>query len=358
MRPTRKATSSNSRRGRRRRDGRRRRRPGDGARGTRPRPVGSVVVGAPARHRSSGDRGRAPGVLRGGGPGRDDGQLPGDDPGLRGRGPRPRRRAPGHPPQRRAGDGGTSGPRRCAGVDPSTLLVAGSVGPYGAMLADGSEYRGDYDPGPTALRDLHAPRIEALLDAGVDLLAIETIPTVREAEVLVDLVDEFGRHRVARLPVPRRRDDRRGRTDRRGGPGDGRGRRGRRGRRQLHGPDAPPAPCSRPPGTRRTCRSSPTPTAAIDGTPRRAGGSPTMDDGFEATDVASWADLGAGWLGGCCRTGPGDIEALSSAWHSRAKVGGGSAERRVRRAVRRGRPRVGRTGGSARGGASPRGSTR
>ena len=60
------------------------------------------------------------------------------------------------------------------------------------MLADGSEYRGDYDPGDTALRDLHAPRMEALLEAGADLLAIETVPTVREARVLVALLDELG----------------------------------------------------------------------------------------------------------------------------------------------------------------------
>ena len=46
--------------------------------------------------------------------------------------------------------------------DRRDLLVAGSVGPYGAMLADGSEYRGDYDPGTAALRDFHAPAIEAL----------------------------------------------------------------------------------------------------------------------------------------------------------------------------------------------------
>src|SRR6185369_2394052 len=72
------------------------------------------------------------------------------------------------------------------------LLVAGSVGPYGAMLADGSEYIGGYDPGDAALRDVHAPRIEALVEAGVDLLAFETIPTVREAEVLLDLLAESG----------------------------------------------------------------------------------------------------------------------------------------------------------------------
>ena len=65
--------------------------------------------------------------------------------------------------------------------DDGPLLVAGSVGPYGAMLADGSEYRGDYDPGATALADFHRPRVEALVEAGADLLAFETIPTMREA---------------------------------------------------------------------------------------------------------------------------------------------------------------------------------
>ena len=74
--------------------------------------------------------------------------------------------------------------------DDRPLFVAGSVGPYGAMLADGSEYRGDYDPGPAALAAFHRPRIEALVEAGADLLAFETIPTIREAEVLVRLLDE------------------------------------------------------------------------------------------------------------------------------------------------------------------------
>ena len=70
------------------------------------------------------------------------------------------------------------------------------------MLADGSEYRGDYDPGATALRDLHRPRIDALVEAGVDMLALETIPTVREAEVLVELVESRRCPRVALVPVP------------------------------------------------------------------------------------------------------------------------------------------------------------
>jgi homocysteine S-methyltransferase len=73
---------------------------------------------------------------------------------------------------------------------PSTrkLLVAGSVGPYGAYLADGSEYRGDYTCSPEEFNDFHRPRIAALLDAGVDLLGIETIPSFNEVRALLDLL--------------------------------------------------------------------------------------------------------------------------------------------------------------------------
>lgn len=70
-------------------------------------------------------------------------------------------------------------------------LVAASVGPYGAYLADGSEYRGNYGVSSAALRDFHAPRLELLIAAEPDLLAIETIPDTREAEVLVALLTEL-----------------------------------------------------------------------------------------------------------------------------------------------------------------------
>ncbi len=72
------------------------------------------------------------------------------------------------------------------------LLVAASVGPYGAFLADGSEYRGDYGVSRARLRDFHAPRLELLAACEPDLLAVETIPDAVEAEVLADLVDEVG----------------------------------------------------------------------------------------------------------------------------------------------------------------------
>ncbi|MCV7396269.1 homocysteine S-methyltransferase [Mycobacterium paraseoulense] len=71
-------------------------------------------------------------------------------------------------------------------------LVAASVGPYGAALADGSEYRGRYGLSVAALRRWHRPRLEILAEAGADVLACETVPDVDEAEALVDLVGAVG----------------------------------------------------------------------------------------------------------------------------------------------------------------------
>lgn len=71
-------------------------------------------------------------------------------------------------------------------------LIAASVGPYGAALADGSEYRGRYGLSVAALRRWHRPRLEVLAAAGADVLACETVPDVDEAEALVDLVRSAG----------------------------------------------------------------------------------------------------------------------------------------------------------------------
>jgi homocysteine S-methyltransferase len=70
-------------------------------------------------------------------------------------------------------------------------LVAASIGPYGAMLADGSEYRGHYALADIDLAEFHRPRLRVLADAGADLLACETIPSLREARVLAHLLQEF-----------------------------------------------------------------------------------------------------------------------------------------------------------------------
>jgi homocysteine S-methyltransferase len=74
---------------------------------------------------------------------------------------------------------------RASYEDDQDRWIAGSVGPYGAALADGSEYRGDYDISIDELRQWHRPRIELLVEAGVDVLALETIPCLAEVEALL-----------------------------------------------------------------------------------------------------------------------------------------------------------------------------
>lgn len=70
--------------------------------------------------------------------------------------------------------------------------VAASIGPYGAALADGSEYRGRYGLSVAALAEWHRPRLETLADAEPDVLALETVPDADEAEALVGLVSGLG----------------------------------------------------------------------------------------------------------------------------------------------------------------------
>ena len=207
------------------------------------------------------------------------------------------------------------------GVRIEARLVAGSVGPYGALLADGSEYRGDYDPGTEALRDVHAPRMEALIEAGVDLLAIETIPTLREAEVLVGLVREFG---VRAWLSYQCRD---GASTAAGEP---------IGEAVTIAAGVPEivavgVNCTAPGHIASLLDIA---HAAVPGLPLIAypNGGERWDatqrrwdpgDGtgaFSPSDVASWTSLGATWLGGCCGTGPHDIAALSQALHERAQA--------------------------------------
>jgi homocysteine S-methyltransferase len=82
---------------------------------------------------------------------------------------------------------------RDASIADHRMLVAASVGPYGATLHDGSEYRGKYGVPHDRLVDFHVERLRVLIEAGPDLLAIETIPDVNEAWALVAALDEVGR---------------------------------------------------------------------------------------------------------------------------------------------------------------------
>jgi homocysteine S-methyltransferase len=205
--------------------------------------------------------------------------------------------------------------------DTSELLVAGSVGPYGAMLADGSEYRGDYRVTAAALEAFHRPRMEALVEAGADLLAVETIPTVREAAVIVDL--------LGKLDVPAWLS-----FSCRDGSKTSAGEPIAIAVALADHPNvvAVGVNCTAPrhlPSLLRAARAATSrPLIAYpnggdrwDARARRwvtddEGDRPGAGDapsGFDAVAVASWTALGASWLGGCCGTRPADIAALASA---------------------------------------------
>ena len=195
------------------------------------------------------------------------------------------------------------------GATSTGLLVAGSVGPYGAMLADGSEYTGDYDPGPRALADFHQPRIEALLEAGVDLLALETIPTVREAEVLIGLLAELGG--TAWLSYTCRDAARTAGGD----PIETAISVG-----SAPGVVAVGVNCTAPRHlptllaragavTERALIAYPNRGDRWD--PARRHWSAESTGRYDPATVAGWTASGATWLGGCCGTTPADIRALA-----------------------------------------------
>lgn len=197
--------------------------------------------------------------------------------------------------------------------DGSRRLVAASVGPYGAILADGAEYRGRYGLSRSALRDFHGPRMELLASAGPDLLAIETIPDLDEAAVLLDLAEELAMPAWLSCTVA--------------------GERLRDGRPAVEafalaaGRRAVVAVgvnCCAPgdalPAVRSAVTASGTPGIVYpnsgetwDATSRRWVGEP----GLDAARVGAWADAGARFIGGCCRVGPDGIAAIARLLASR-----------------------------------------
>lgn len=82
--------------------------------------------------------------------------------------------------------------KRISGHSYNRALVAASIGSYGAYLADGSEYSGCYGPNVDLdkLKDFHRRRLQVLVEAGPDLLAFETIPNKLEAQACVELLEE------------------------------------------------------------------------------------------------------------------------------------------------------------------------
>ena len=93
------------------------------------------------------------------------------------------------------GAGGADRAKGAGGAEgPDDAWVAASVGPYGAARADGSEYTGAYGEmlGVPALRRFHHDRLAVLVDAGPDVLAMETLPALAEVEALLAELDGLG----------------------------------------------------------------------------------------------------------------------------------------------------------------------
>ncbi len=89
---------------------------------------------------------------------------------------------------RRSVDLAVEARREAAAGHAHPMWVAASVGPYGATLADGSEYHGNYGLSVEELGDFHRERLAVLAGAGADLLACETIPSLDEARALVEVL--------------------------------------------------------------------------------------------------------------------------------------------------------------------------
>ena len=193
-------------------------------------------------------------------------------------------------------------------------LVAASVGPYGAFLADGSEYTGDYAIDDAGLAAFHWRRLEVLARAGADLLAVETIPSAREARILRRLLERLDNSPPAWMSFTCR---------------DG-----------AHLSDGTPveevaagfADCARVRWVGVNCTASKHLASLI---PKITGASgkpavtyPNGDGRWdpvrkvwetppETADLpqlaVEWRRLGASLIGGCCRTRPEDIRAIRTA---------------------------------------------
>ncbi|CAD0115286.1 unnamed protein product [Aureobasidium uvarum] len=197
-------------------------------------------------------------------------------------------------------------------IQPRKLLVAGSVGPYGAFLANGSEYRGDYHLSNDDFKDFHRPRIEALVAANVDILAYETIPSLPEIKALIELLETDFPNTPAWLGVTLRESD-----------------------ASLLSDGSPMSEvvqlvnsCSQIVSVGVNCIPEQNVSAALDylkpltdkplivypnsgetwNAEARKWNGPRVEGKEHAELVREWFGKGARLIGGCCRTGPKDIQ--------------------------------------------------
>jgi len=77
-------------------------------------------------------------------------------------------------------------------VEGTSVVVAASVGPFGASQANGNEYTGRYGVEWQVVEDYHREKLQILVDSGADLIAVETIPLADEALLIADILEELG----------------------------------------------------------------------------------------------------------------------------------------------------------------------
>ncbi|MFT3797840.1 homocysteine S-methyltransferase [Microbacterium sp.] len=189
--------------------------------------------------------------------------------------------------------------------DAGGRFVAASVGPYGAVRADGSEYTGDYALTAPQLRDWHRRRLHALAEAGADALAIETIPSLVEVEALCAELATLGAAAWVSLSASST---------------------------AWQGDDLATAfalaaatpgvfavgvNCCPPEAVLPALAQVPASVAGVaypnsgerwDAATRSWSGAA----GLSAHDVRAWVDAGARLVGGCCRTTPADIAGVAA----------------------------------------------
>ncbi|MBE9373163.1 homocysteine S-methyltransferase [Saccharopolyspora sp. HNM0983] len=187
--------------------------------------------------------------------------------------------------------------------------VAASIGPYGAVLADGSEYHGRYGLSRKQLHDFHRPRMEALAASGPDLFALETVPDVAEAEAMLDALEGVGIPAWLSYTIS-------GRHTRAGQPLDEAFALARDNDAVLAvGVNcADPDEVTEAVTTAREVSGKPViayPNSGEDWDPatRRWAGPSRLS----MSQAAQWRSAGARFIGGCCRVGPADISALAAA---------------------------------------------
>jgi homocysteine S-methyltransferase len=185
--------------------------------------------------------------------------------------------------------------------------VAASVGPYGAMLADGSEYRGDYGRSVADLRRFHHRRLGVLADAGADVLAVETIPCLAEVEAVLAEVDDLGAPAWLSLSCV-------GRSTRAGEPAEE--------------AFAMALDCSAVFAVGVNC-TAPADVADLVALAKARSGKPavaypnsgelwdatrrmwTGRPAFDPTQLRRWTAAGARLVGGCCRVSPTEVAAIA-----------------------------------------------